>query len=311
MNALITGGAGFIGSHLARRLAVQGHDVRILDNLHRVSPEHAEALRQEGLQLIEGDIRDTEAVSGACGNVDIVYHLAAQSNVMGAVSDVQYSASTNVMGTVNVLASARKAGVRRVVFTSSREAYGEARYLPVNEQHPMKPKNTYGASKVAGEAYCRAFASEEMQVTILRLANVYGPGDRDRVIPLFIEAAVAGQPLVVFGGRQILDFVWIDTVINALIAAAGKDLTEPVNIATGVGTSIVDLARHIVQHVGMGSAIDMQPARAIEVTTFTADTTQMRAQLGIEPDAEPLAHVATLIDIARATQHGVGEHARS
>lgn len=302
MKVLITGGAGFIGTHLARRLASRGDDVHILDNFHRVTQSHVAALRAEGLHVIEGDIRDASVVDGSCKAIDVVFHLAAQSNVMGAVSDVSYSASTNVMGTVNVLSAARQAGVHGVVFTSSRESYGEAQDVPVSERHSTLPKNNYGASKVAGEAYCRAFTSDETQVRILRLANVYGPGDRDRVIPLFIDAAMAGKPLTVFGGTQILDFVWIETVVDALMAAARTSFSEPVNVGTGVGTSILDLARRVTLEVGSKSGIDVQPARGIEVTRFIADTTNMRTILGIQPDADPLAHVGTLVALARAEQ---------
>ncbi len=299
MNVLVTGGAGFIGTHLTKRILSKGHTVTILDNMRRA---RADAVRElsdtDGVRMIEGDIRDTSAVRTAPVGAEVVYHLAAQSNVMGAITDVEYSVSTNVVGTVNVLSASREAGARRVVFASSREAYGEARYVPVDETHPTTPKNLYGASKVAGEAYCRAFATNDFDASILRFANVYGPGDRDRVIPLFVDHAVRGEPLVVYGGQQMLDFVWIETVVDAFEVAGASTLGEEVNVGTSVGTTILDLARRVIREAGSSSEVDLREARAVEVTRFVADTTRMRAH-HIEPDVDPLAHLGELIGIAR------------
>src|SRR5262249_25559920 len=146
--------------------------------------------------------------------------LAAQSNVMGAVYDADYAFSSNVTGTYNVLQAAKSAGVKRVLFTSSREVYGDPEQLPVQETSALRPKNGYGASNAAGEIYCHTAANEGLETSILRLANVYGTRDRDRVIPLFSQAAASGAPLTLYGGEQVLDFVWIDTVVDALIKAA-------------------------------------------------------------------------------------------
>src|SRR5207245_9289304 len=147
---------------------------------------------------------------------NVVCQLAAQSNVMGAVYDADYAYSSNVTGTFNVLRAAVSAGVKRVVFTSSREVYGDPRRLPVRESAPLPPKNGYGASKAAGEVYCRAAANEGIETVILRLANVYGTRDRGRVIPLFAQAAAAGWPLTIYGGKQVLDFIWVETVVDVL-----------------------------------------------------------------------------------------------
>src|SRR4029077_13273970 len=128
-------------------------------------------------------------------------------------ADLNYTFNTNVAGTFNLLQAAKSNGVRRVVFASSREVYGDPRQLPVPETAPIKPKNSYGASKAAGEAYCGAFGREDLEIAVLRLANVYGPGDAGRVLPLFMGSALQDLPLVLYGGQQILDFVWIDVVI--------------------------------------------------------------------------------------------------
>ncbi len=237
MRVLVTGGAGFIGAHLTAALAQAGDEVIVFDNLRR-----GERAKLTGLpvRLVEGDVRDRVAVQKAMEGVARVYHLAAQSNVLGAVSDVDYSFTSNVVGTYNVLVAAREAGVERVVFTSSREAYGEVERLPVAEDHPTNPKNAYGASKVAGEVYCRAFqGTYGLDVSVLRLANVYGPGDRDRVIPIWLERARRGAALELYGGTQVLDLVPVDLVVTALRRAAEVALDgQPVNVGSGVGTAL-------------------------------------------------------------------------
>lgn len=289
MTAVITGGAGFIGSHLVDRLARDGQNIVVIDNMHRGSPQkiaaHAGALR-----LVEGDIRDQGLLAREFAGADTVYHLAAQSNVMGAVSDITYSYETNVTGTFNVLQAARAAGVRRVVFTSSREVYGEVETLPVREDQPHGAKNAYGASKAAGELYCRVFGSTYgTEVAILRLANVYGSRDSGRVIPLWIDAVREGRDLTVYGGQQVIDFVHVDQVVEALVRASTADIAgRPINIGSGQGTPILQLAERIIALAASSARLDLQPARSVEVPRFTADVTLMREQLGIEPPADPL-----------------------
>src|SRR5260221_3619087 len=195
---VVTGGAGFVGSHLVDRLlAVTTADVVVIDNLSR--GRRANLARHQAdprLHVIAGDIRDSALVADALRGVDLVYHLAAQSRVMGAVHDLDYSFSTNVVGTFNVLRESASAGVRRVLFASSREVYGEPIELPVDEGQPLLAINFYGASKIMGEAYCRAFRrANGLNAIILRLANAYGPRDFGRVIPLWVDQAIAGQDL--------------------------------------------------------------------------------------------------------------------
>jgi UDP-glucose 4-epimerase len=299
--ALVTGGAGFIGSHLVRRLVALGYDVTVLDNMKRGSRERLKPeLRAGAIELIEGDIREPRDLKAAAAGCDLVFHLAAQSNVMGALQDSDYSFTTNVVGTYNVLRCAVDQQIPRVVFTSSREVYGEPLYTPVDEDHPLAPKNPYGASKVAGEAYCRTFAHcHGLDVAVLRLANVYGAGDTDRVIPLWIAEANAGRELRVFGGSQILDFVWIDTVVDALVYAGEYGVSGPTNIGSGVGTSILELGRRIIEAARSASIVVRGAARDAEVTRFVADTTRMRA-LGLMPDHDPLAHLPRLTEESAA-----------
>lgn len=297
MRVLVTGGAGFIGSHLVAALAAQRHEVTVLDNLRRGSATQLAARVDLGaVDVVEGDIREMSTLMRVANGCNLIFHLAAQSNVMGSIDDPDYSFTTNAWGTFNVLRCAVETGVPRVVFTSSREVYGEPHYVPVDEEHPFNAKNPYGASKVAGEAYCRTFAHcHGLDVGIVRLANVYGPGDVDRVIPLWLADAAAGRDLRVFGGSQILDFVWIDTVVQALMIAGEHGLTGLTNVGSGTGTSILELAQRILIATRSGSGLERMPSRGVEVTRFVADVSRMRAQ-GIEPDADPLGHLQDLAD---------------
>jgi UDP-glucose 4-epimerase len=297
--SLITGGAGFIGTHLCKRLLARGDAVTVLDNLKRASRAHAESLtRTHGpgrATFIEADIRNFDAVASAVRGADVVFHLAAQSNVMGAVTDPDYSITTNVNGTFNVLRAAAEARVPRVVFTSSREVYGDPEALPVAEDHPMLAKNAYGASKVAGEAYCRMFrATQGLQVEWVRLANVYGPGDSDRVIPLWLTAANEGRDLTVYGGEQVIDFLWVGTAVDALLFASERGLPGPINIGSGIGTRILDLADRVLKVTAAKTKVVRTPARSVEVAKFTADVTRMRS-LGLTPETDPLGHLQELV----------------
>jgi UDP-glucose 4-epimerase len=296
---VVTGGAGFIGSHLVDRLVeAGGSEIVILDNLRRGRLENLRAHRAEPrLDFIHGDVRDAATVAAALQGADTVYHLAAQSTVMGAVDDLDYSFETNVIGTFNVLRTASEAGTRRLIFASSREVYGDPIDLPVAEDQPLLAINSYGASKVMGEAYCRAFRRTfGLHCVILRLANVYGPRDTGRVIPLWIERAAAGDVLNLYGGKQLIDFVWIDQVVEALIRAAEIPGPLPsINVGSGTGTRIIDLARRIIRLCGGRSRINIQQARSVEVTRFVANVTRMQQMLRIEPPDDPLIYLERLV----------------
>jgi UDP-glucose 4-epimerase len=301
---VVTGGAGFIGSHLVDRLVERGDDVVVIDNLKRGRREKLEPhIRGGRARLVEDDVRRFDALAAVLPGCDVVYHLAAQSNVMGAVQDPDYSVTTNVLGTFNVLRAAAEARVRRVVFSSSREVYGEPRTLPASEDHPLLAKNHYGASKVAGEAYCRTFAATGgLDVEVVRFTNVYGPGDSDRVIPLWLAAAQQGRDLEVYGGQQLIDFLWVGTAVDALVFAADRGLSAPVNVGSGVGTKIVDLAERVLHVTRSKSKIVVTAPREIEVAKFVAETTRMRS-LGLVPETDPLQHLG---EIVTAYGSGVG-----
>jgi UDP-glucose 4-epimerase len=261
-------------------------EIVVLDNLYR---GYSRDSLPSSVAFRQTDIRDPAAVADAVRGCDIVFHLAAQSNVMGALADSSYAFSTNVAGTFTVLEAAAAAGVKRLVFTSSREVYGDPQSIPVPESAPVRAKNAYGASKVAGEIYCRLATQQGLETVVLRLANVYGPGDRDRVIPLFAAAAHAGEPITVFGSRKLVDFVWIDTVVGALTRAAlGRYIRGPVNVGSGIGTTVLDLARRITKLTGSSSWIEITDERGQEVGRFVADITRARRLLEIQAPEDPL-----------------------
>jgi UDP-glucose 4-epimerase len=309
---LVTGGAGFIGSHLVDFLVSQKlGQIVVIDNLKRGRLANL-AQSIDRIEFIDGDIRNRELIECATRGIDIVFHLAAQSNVLGAVEDVDYSFTSNVAGTLEVLRAAKQSGVRRMVFTSSREVYGEPAALPVPETAPIAPKNAYGASKAAAEMYCRVLASGGLTVSVVRLANVYGSRDFDRVIPIFLERALRNEPLKIYGGRQILDFVWIDTVVQALLTASDMlEFPGPINVGCGKPTTILELATKIVTMTGSRSEISVEPQRAVEVSRFVASTEQMQRMLGIIPEAN-LLHLARLVNayaehsLTQSKARGVG-----
>lgn len=265
-----------------------------MDNLHR---GYSRNTLPESVPFHKIDIRDAAALENVMRGQNVVFHLAAQSNVMGAVTDADYTFTTNVVGTYNVLQAAARAGVKRVVFTSSREAYGDPKALPVPESAPMQPKNAYGASKVAGEVYCRLAAHQGLETVVLRLANVYGPGDRDRVLPLFATAAAANAPLTVYGAQKILDFVWIDTVVDALLKVGfGRYVRGPVNVGSGKGTTIAELAQRVVSLTKSSSEVRIVEERAQEVGRYVADITRGKKLLGLSEPADPLWALPRLLD---------------
>jgi UDP-glucose 4-epimerase len=301
----VTGGAGFIGSHLVDVLVRENAGrIVVLDNLKRGRLANL-AQSLDRIEFVNGDIRDRELMERTSQGVDLIYHLAAQSNVLGAVHDLDYSFTANVVGTIEVLRAAQKSGVRRVVFTSSREVYGDPQSLPVPETAPIAPKNAYGASKAAAEMYCRVFSAGRLTVAVLRLANVYGSRDFDRVIPIFLDQALRNLPLTLYGGQQVLDFVWIDTVVQGLMGAAELPAWPgPVNVGSGVPTTILDLAARVVSKTGSSSEVRIGPARDVEVSRFVASTECMRQTLGIVPPADPLVQLPALIEWTKGAQPG-------
>ncbi len=296
---VVTGGAGFIGSHLVDRLLQDSAvEVVALDNFSRGRAANLAHLRDEPrFRLIEADIRDCQVLREAFAGAAQVYHLAAQASVQSGFQDPLQTFEINVVGTFNVLRAAVHEGAERVFFASSREVYGEPISLPVDEESPLLAINSYGASKVAGEAYCRAFRREfGLQTAVLRLANVYGPRDEGHLVSRWLHLARSGHELEVFGGKQVLDFMWVGHVVDALARAGSVEgPLPPINIASGTGTRIVDLARRIFRLSENQPKIRFQPARPIDVTRFIANVERMRQILRVEPPLDPLANLTELL----------------
>ena len=295
MKCLVTGGAGFIGSHLVRRLsALKMGPIRLLDNLTRAQSSLAD-LQADGRAAFQGDIRDSAELRSAMTGCQVVFHLAAKATVMDCERDPSDAFSVNVAGTFNVLKTAQELGVRRVIVASSREVYGEPSEMPVSETCQLLPKNAYGASKAAAEMYCSWFAAAGLEVTALRLSNVYGPGDSDRVIPRFLANVRAGESLTVYGGAQVIDFIWVGKVVDAFIKAASLPyIPGSVNVASGVGLTILETAKRVLECCGSGSGVNVLPAREAEVSRFVADIRRATQELGLQATSDPLAELTGL-----------------
>ena len=264
--ALVTGGAGFIGSALVRALAAAGYDVRVLDDLSSGSPGNLEGTDAE---LLTGDVRDLDLVMGAARGCDVVFHLAAGAGVVESISDPLTNFDQNARGTLTALEAARRADVPRLVFSSSNAPLGENAY-PASEDKPIAPLSPYGASKATGEAYCSAFhGAYGMDAVVVRFSNAYGPrsAHKGNVIPLFIRRLRAGEDLVLFGdGSQTRDFVFCEDLAAGLVAAAttpgvGGQIFQ---LASGVETSLarlIDLIGDDGRHDAAGAPRASPPGR--------------------------------------------------
>jgi UDP-glucose 4-epimerase len=249
-DALVTGGAGFIGSNLVRCLVASGEHVRVLDNL---ATGFLDNLRDTNgsVEVVSGDVRDPDSVRRTAAGVDVIYHLAALSSVGRSLADPLGVHATNADGTLNVLLAAREFGVRRVVYASSSSIYGDSPTLPKHEAMPVDPRSPYAASKLAGEAYSRAFArAYGVETVSLRFFNVFGPrqdpaSEYAAVIPRFATRMLAGEPPVVFGdGKQTRDFTFVANAVQACVLAADAApdaVGEVMNVGCGERISLLDL----------------------------------------------------------------------
>src|SRR4051812_13130561 len=256
MTVLVTGGAGFIGSHVVERLLAAGREVRVLDNL---SSGRRENLTGAGeAELIEGDVRDRPAVAGALAGCEAVVHLAALVSVQASIADPLASQAINVAGTLNVLLEAHAAGVRRVVFASSAAVYGPHVELPAREDAAPAPISPYGADKLAGEGYCSALGEVlGLETVVLRYFNVFGPrqdpgSEYAAVIPKFVEAFRAGRPPTIFGdGEQSRDFVSVADVARAnLLALDATEAGFTANVARGEPVTLNELVAALRELTG-------------------------------------------------------------
>jgi UDP-glucose 4-epimerase len=283
---MVTGGAGFIGSHIVDVLVAQGHTATVFDDLSSGKRENLGA----GIALTVGDVRDKQAVRAALsGNVDCVFHLAAQIDVRRAVQDPGFDAQVNVGGTINVLNACVEAHARRFVMSSTGGAlYGEPSTLPASEQSAIQPLSPYGVSKYCAEQYIEYFhRMYGLETVILRYANVYGPRQDSSgeagVVGIFARHILLGQSSIVYGdGEQTRDFVFVDDVAQAnMLAMQGPFGTF--NIGTGVETSLNQLLAIFELVVGHRVAREYAPARAGEVRRIALNAEKARHELGWKP----------------------------
>ena len=253
MKVLVTGGAGFIGSHLTDRLVRDGHEVRVLDDLSTGSESNLSEVTGR-IRLIKGDIRDRKQVAEAVDGVQTVFHLAAMGSVARSVETPELSNDMNVNGTLAVLVASSDAGVKRVVYASSSSVYGDTPTLPKHEEMTTTPSSPYGVTKLAAELYCRVFWSVYKLETIsLRYFNVFGPRQSPRslyaaVIPRFAESLLASKSPTVFGdGEQTRDFTYVDNVVEANILAmkATRGFGQAMNVAAGGRVSLNQLIERL------------------------------------------------------------------
>jgi UDP-glucose 4-epimerase len=298
---LITGGAGFIGNHLVDHILNNSDaEIIVIDNLSRDFPYTIEQNKNEKrLTFIKCDIGNFDHLNRAMRNIDIVFHLAAISNVVYSTQNIGLTFASNIIGMWNVLRIGQKCKIPRLIFTSSREVYGEPISLPVAETHRLRPKNSYGTSKLVSEWLIGFYRkSHGLDARILRLSNVYGPGDIDRVIPNFFHQAKKRLPLKVYGGEQILDFVWVKDVVNILWQASQRtDWIGPLNLGTGIGINILELADMVNLIFKSRLAIQIEPARKIETSRFIADIDRLRTYMKWVPSPDIFGHLNELLEI--------------
>ena len=290
MKVLVTGGAGFIGSHLVDRLIQEGHEVVVVDNLStgkRRNLNRAARFFKLDIQSwrLERVFRNERP--------NLVMHLAAQMDVRKSVEDPTFDAQVNVLGTLNVLQQSIKHGVRKVVFSSSGGAiYGEQEIYPAPESHVTKPLSPYGISKLCGEQYLSYYQRVNgLQVVALRYANVYGPRQDPEgeagVIAIFIQKLLNNEQAIVNGnGRQTRDFVYVEDVVEANLAAMGQDIQGTFNVGTGEETSINDLLRVLVQHTNSTCKEVHGPAKGGEQARSVIDSGKLRQELSWESKTE-------------------------
>jgi UDP-N-acetylglucosamine/UDP-N-acetyl-alpha-D-glucosaminouronate 4-epimerase len=314
MRALVTGAAGFIGSHLAGRLLAEGHTVVGLDDLSEGTTTNLD--RTPGVRFVHADLRDVAAVRSAATGCDVIFHQGAKRSVPRSILEPELFTDVNVRGTLHVLLAARDVGAR-VVSASSSSVYGDQQRFPLVESMPPLPRSPYAASKLAGEAYCRAFTcSMDVPTISLRYFNVYGPGqdpasEYAAVVPRFSLACLTGSRPVVHGdGTQARDFTYIDDVIDAnLLAARADDDAQGRTFNIGGGaepTTVNDVLRLIADLTGMSPDPIHEAPWDGDVRRTEADLSLARELLGYAPAVGMSQGLARTVEHIRATLERAG-----
>jgi UDP-glucose 4-epimerase len=313
MNTLVTGGAGFIGSNLVDRLLAEGHAVQVVDDFSTGSKANlasAHTAHGDRLAVHELDIRDPrvpEVIEAS--RPEVVFHLAAQIDVRVSVSRPAHDADINILGSLNVIEGARRAGTRKIVFASSGGTiYGEPQpsALPVDESHPQRPVSPYGVAKKAVSDYLFAnHVLHGVDFTSLALANVYGPRQDPHgeagVVAIFAGLLLGGKPCRIFGsGEQTRDFVYVDDVADAFVRSVDRASALVVNIGTGVETSVNELYAAMAEAAGVEAPPVYEPARPGELDRSALANTLALAELGWKPRTDLMTGAAATIDWFRA-----------
>ena len=312
MRALVTGGAGFIGSNLVDRLLAEGHAVEVVDNLSSgrlANLADARADRDHEFSFHQMDICDP-AVSELIERrrPDVIFHLAAQIDVRVSVQDPALDARINVLGTLNVLEGARRSGARKVVFASSGGTiYGvvDPEDLPVTEAHSQHPVAPYGVSKKVATDYLHAYRElHQLEYTSLALANVYGPRQDPHgeagVVAIFAGRLLKGEPCTIFGdGAQTRDYVYVDDVVDAFVRAAERGSGLTCNIGTGIETSVTELYRTMADNAGVAADAEHAPARHGELARSCLDAGRAGLHLGWKPFTDLSTGTAAVLDFFR------------
>lgn len=297
MKMLITGGAGFIGSHLCDRYTKEGHTVLCLDNFmngNLMNIRHL--LSHRNFKLINGDIRDSNLLEKIMRDIDVIFHLAAQIHVDRSIVEPQLTYEVNVLGTQNILEVARIYDVGKVICASTSEVYGSAQYVPMDENHPLNAPHPYGASKIAGDRMCYAYIETYgMNISIVRLFNTFGPRQKDSgyggAISIFVKRVLNGMPPIIYGdGHQTRDYTYIKDAVSAFdsVLNYNKLVSKPVNFGTGKETRIVDLANMIIRLCAKEKEVEpvhVEP-RPGEVQRLVAQNSRAKEIFGWEPKYE-------------------------
>lgn len=295
MRMLITGGAGFVGSHLCEKYTREGHTVLCLDNFmsgNLMNIRHLLDFRN--FKLVKGDIRDNDLLERIMRDVEVVFHLAAQVHVDRSYIEPRLTWDVNVMGTQNVLEIARLHDASKVIYASTSEVYGSAQYVPIDEKHPLDAPHPYGASKVAADRMCHAYnQTYGMNIAIMRLFNIFGPHQRDLgyggVISIFTRRVLMGMPPVIYGnGEQSRDYTYIADAVRAydLVLNHQEPLPGPINFGSGKDVTIMDLAKKVIEVCGKSDTIKpvhVEP-RIGEVNRLIANAAKAKKLLGWQPE---------------------------
>ena len=311
MRALVTGGAGFIGSHLVDALLARGDEVLVVDDLSSGRRENLEEAFGRGAELRDADVTDAAAVQGAFadGRPELVFHLAAQIDVRRSVADPVFDLGVNVGGTINLLDAAVSNQARRVVFISTGGAIygeGEGRELPLGEDAECRPDAPYGQSKFAAEGYLSLYGRlHGLSGVSLRLGNVYGPRQDPHgeagVVAIFSDLLLGGGTPRVFGdGEQTRDYIYVGDVVAACLAASASTAGGAFNVGTGVETSVLELGRRMAAICDREFEPEMAPARVGEVQRISIDSRRAGEELGWTPAVELDQGLALTVDSFRS-----------